>query len=141
MGGANHPRLGVSILLQQRDEVLLIKRGKPPFAGHWSLPGGTVEFGERLREAAARELFEETGLSAQLEPVPVEIVELVPDTATGTRHFVIAIFLARQPEGRLRPGDDAADAAFFHADTLGRLSMTPGTAARILRLIGGLRPE
>lgn len=141
MGGSNHPRLGVSVLLQQRDEVLLIKRSKPPFAGHWSLPGGAVEFGERLREAAARELFEETGLSAQLDPAPVEIVELVPDTAAGTRHFVIAVFLAWQPDGKLRPGDDAADAAFFGTDTLTGLSMTPGTAARILRLIKGAVAE
>lgn len=136
MNDSDHPRLGVSVFLRHEDKVLLVKRGKDPFAGYWSLPGGSVEFGERLREGAARELFEETGLSAQFEPAPAELVELVPEDHAPGRHFVIAVFRASHPQGTLQPGDDAADAAFFEPGAFADLTMTPGTAARLLRLIG-----
>lgn len=136
MSDSNHPRLGVSVFLRHEDKVLLVKRGKEPFAGYWSLPGGSVEFGERLRDGAARELFEETGLSAELDAVPIEFAELLPDEAAPGRHFVIAVFRGSAPQGELVAGDDAADAAFCDPAAIGELLMTPGTAARVLRLAG-----
>jgi ADP-ribose pyrophosphatase YjhB (NUDIX family) len=59
------PLLGVSVAVWWRRKVLLVKRGKPPLLGLWSLPGGLVEAGEALIDAAARELMEETGIGAE----------------------------------------------------------------------------
>jgi len=58
------PRVGIGIVLLRGDEVLLVKRGKPPGVGQWSLPGGAQELGETAEACARRELFEETGLEA-----------------------------------------------------------------------------
>ncbi|MDN3718421.1 NUDIX domain-containing protein [Roseibium salinum] len=65
------PRIGVSVLCHRDGRVLMVKRGKDPYKGHWSLPGGLVELGETLLEAAERELLEETGAKAHLE-MPAE---------------------------------------------------------------------
>ncbi|MAA97947.1 MAG: ADP-ribose pyrophosphatase [Stappia sp.] len=137
-GPDSRPRLGVSVLVEDDGRVLLVKRAKPPFEGAWSLPGGSVEFAETLGAAARRELLEETGLTADLDGAPVEMVEILPDDARvpGGAHFVIAVFRGRAQGGEPRAGDDAAEAAFVAPETLDALAMTPGTAARIRRLLG-----
>ena len=67
--------MGASIAVFKGDTVLLVQRGRAPFRGLWSLPGGSIEPGESAREAALRELKEETGITAEIEGV-VENVEL-----------------------------------------------------------------
>ncbi|WP_029060144.1 NUDIX hydrolase [Stappia stellulata] len=129
--------LGVSILCRRDRSVLLVQRGKPPFCGHWSLPGGRVEAGETPRVAAERELLEETGLVAELPAEPVEWVDVDSPARDGlpALHFRIAVFLAlRPPGGRLAAGDDAQDAAWVDLSDLDTRPMTPGTANRIRRL-------
>lgn len=137
-GDAPLPRLGVSVLLEHEGRVLLVRRAKPPFEGAWSLPGGSVEFAEKLADAARRELVEETGLIAEVDETPAEIVEILPEDPRipGGGHFVIAVFRARIEDGEPRAGDDAAEAVFVAPETLDALAMTPGTAARIRRLLG-----
>jgi 8-oxo-dGTP diphosphatase len=131
--------LGVSVLCRHAAEVLLVQRGKAPFLGYWSLPGGRVEAGEVPRTAAQRELLEETGLEADLDPDPVEWVEVDSPARDGVPalRFRIAVFLATRPRGTLIAGDDARAAAWVPIADLDRRRMTPGTAARIRRLTGG----
>lgn len=132
---SDFPRLGVSVLCVRGGDVLLVKRGKQPYFGHWSLPGGLVEFGEALADAARRELLEETGTTAQLEPEPVETFDIIQRREDGTAaaHFVLAVFRGTYEDGEARAGDDAADAAWVRTCDLETLMMTPGTAVRILR--------
>jgi 8-oxo-dGTP diphosphatase len=60
------PTIGVSVCVVQAGRVLLTQRARPPFENLWSLPGGHVKRGESLRDAAVRELKEETGINARL---------------------------------------------------------------------------
>lgn len=91
-------------------EVLLIRRGKPPRLGEWSLPGGRIEWGERAAEAALRELKEETGVEGEV----LGLLDVV-DGLFGERHYVLVDYAVRWTSGEVHAGDDAADAAFWPA--------------------------
>ena len=104
------PAPTVGVVCVRGDEVLLIRRGTPPRLGEWSLPGGRIEYGETLAAAAARELYEETGVRAELLGLLAVIDGLFLEM---DRHYVLIDYLARWTSGEPRPGDDAADARFF----------------------------
>ena len=107
------PVAAVGVICLRGDQVLLIRRGQPPRLGEWSLPGGRVEPGETLRDAALRELAEETGVEADLGPL-VDVVDgIFPESG---RHYVLIDFAARWLSGEPVAGDDAADARFWPLD-------------------------
>ena len=132
-----------AIAFDRRGRVLLVQRGRPPGEGLWTVPGGRIEPGETAAAACAREVAEETGLTAEV----LELAELVerigrgPDGALAY-HFVILDFLVRVPDGAApRPGSDAAAAGWFTAEELDALPTTDGLApvlerARALALAG-----
>ena len=104
------PTPAVGVVCFRDDDVLLIRRGRPPRAGQWSLPGGRIEPGERTIDAGLRELMEETGVTAEILGL-VDVVDgLFP--AEG-RHYVLIDYAARWTEGEPRPGDDAVEAVFL----------------------------
>ncbi len=107
MTHSHSPIPAVGIVCLRGDDVLLIKRGKPPLAGAWSLPGGHIEYGERARDAALRELREETGTEAEIVGL-IDVVDGLFD-----RHYVLIDYAARWLSGAPRAGDDAAEARFF----------------------------
>lgn len=103
------PVAAVGVVCLRGEEVLLIRRGRPPRLGEWSLPGGRIEWGERAEDAALRELKEETGVEARLTGL-IEVVDgLFP--AEG-RHYLLVDYAAEWVSGEPVPGDDAAEAAF-----------------------------
>jgi len=87
--------------------VLLVRRGREPLKGHWTLPGGVLEVGETLADGVAREVQEETGLEVEA----VELVELLDRIHREERqvryHYVIADYLCRVKGGELRAASDA----------------------------------
>jgi len=120
------PRLGVGILVFKQERCLLILRGQEPHKGKWTLPGGLVQVGETLAQAAARELYEECGIRAQLLSGP-HLFEFIQNEAGGTLfHFVIADFIGKYLEGELRAASDAADAAWIDLEALNQMQLTPG---------------
>jgi len=101
------PLVGVGAVVVEAGRVLLVRRGKEPLKGHWSLPGGLLEVGESLTEGVIREVREETGLTVE----PVELVELLDRIhREGERvryHYVIADYLCRVTGGELAAASDA----------------------------------
>ena len=119
------PVPAVGVVCFRGSEVLLIRRGTPPKQGEWSLPGGRVEPGEPVREAALRELEEETGVEAELIDL-IDVVDAIFHNRIGdliTRHYVLIDFVAVWLAGEPVAGDDAADARFFHLSEVGSLAM------------------
>jgi 8-oxo-dGTP diphosphatase len=90
------------------DEVLLIRRGKPPRQGQWSIPGGRIELGETTVAAALRELAEETGVAAEI----LGLIDVV-DHFGGDHQYVLVDYAAAWIAGEPVAGDDAAEARFF----------------------------
>ena len=128
------PVVAVGVLIIQDDRVLLVQRARPPAVGSWTVPGGKVELGESLEEAAHRELLEETNLTATLGPI-VEILDRVIRDEAGeiAYHFVILDFLGSNPRGELRAASDSLDARFVPLAELDRYVLTDGLTAVIAR--------
>ena len=111
---------GVSGLIVRDGRVLLVRRGKEPFKGHWSLPGGGVEPGETLREAVKREVREETGFEVDVGRVAGYREGFEPD------HHVVIAFHAEVIGGELCAGDDATECEFVAPDEVFFRETTPG---------------
>ncbi len=101
------PMVGVGAVIVHDGRVLLVRRGREPLKGHWSLPGGVLEVGESLHAGLVREVKEETGLTVE----PIELVELLDrihrDGERVRYHYVIADYLCRVQGGELQAASDA----------------------------------
>jgi len=126
------------IAFDDQGRVLLVQRGRPPGVGLWTVPGGKVEPGERLAEAVAREIREETGLTVVVG-APVEIIERFGDGRDGDPpyHFVIIDYAVTVTGGALAAADDVADARWFEWDELNGLPVTQGLVAVLERARAG----
>lgn len=82
-----NPAVAVNVIVEDRGRILLVKRNKHPFKGRWSLPGGYVEYGETVEQAAQRELLEECGIKVRLD----QIVGVYSDPERQLKKHVIAI--------------------------------------------------
>ena len=115
------PILSVGAVVFRRDEVLLVRRGRPPFAGHWSIPGGKVEPGETMREAVLREVAEETGVRARVIGL-IDAFDAMPERPDAPQ-FALIDFACEHVAGEAKAGDDAAEAEFVPLpEALSRLS-------------------
>ena len=118
------PEVCVGAIVVDEGDLLLIRRGRGPAQGEWSIPGGRVESGELLAEAVVRELLEETGLEGICEDL-VGWVERIGDE----RHHVILDFRVTLLERRTpTAGDDAAEAAWVPLGDVAELALTEGLA-------------
>ena len=134
------PIVGVGVVVWRHDKVLMIKRGKPPRVGQWSLPGGAQRLGETLADTARREVREETGIEIELGDI-VATLDLIDrdDEARVRYHYTLVDFVAEGMQSDLRPGDDAADARWFSRDEVERLDLWSETV-RIIDLAAEKRP-
>lgn len=114
------PVVGVGVVVLDEGRILLIKRGREPQKGLWAVPGGKVDYGESMRDAARREAAEETGLE-----VEVGDVVWVGEVIEKEFHLVIIDFEARMKGGVLRPADDADDARWVPLDEASDYPLTP----------------
>ena len=113
----NRPLIGVGVIVLRGagddSEVLLIKRGKPPRQGSWSLPGGRQRLGETVRETAVREVGEETGCAVSVTAL-LDVVDSITRDAAGEieYHYTLVDFLAEWESGAAAPQGDAAAVAW-----------------------------
>jgi 8-oxo-dGTP diphosphatase len=106
----DHPVVGVGGVVVHRGRVLLVRRGREPLKGQWSIPGGLLELGEELAAGVRRELKEETGL--EVEPLEALVVfdRIFREGSRVRYHYVIVDYACRWKRGRLRPASDVLDA-------------------------------
>jgi ADP-ribose pyrophosphatase YjhB (NUDIX family) len=127
------PIVGAGAVIVQSRRVVIVQRANEPLKGEWSIPGGAVEIGERVRECAAREALEETGLEVEVGEV-LEILDNIYPDAQGRPlyHYVLIDFFCRPRKGELRAGGDAIEARWATAEELDRLGVADSTK-RVIR--------
>ena len=127
------PRAAASATSFRGRDLLLAVRGKGELTGYWSLPGGHVEPGERVAETAAREVAEETGVTARILGL-VDVHDVVIREPDGDlrAHYVLAVHWGRWEAGEPAGASDVKEARFFRLDELGGLKLTDG-AERLIR--------
>jgi 8-oxo-dGTP diphosphatase len=119
-----HPLVGVGAVIVEDNRALLIRRGHAPLLGEWSLPGGVLECGETLRDAAMREAREETGLTVEVgEMLGVYERVIRSDDGRVRYHYVLIDFLCRPVSGDLKAGSDAAEVGWFRGEELPALKL------------------
>lgn len=128
------PLVGVGSIIVEGARVVLVKRGHAPLLGEWSIPGGVLEIGETVREAAQREALEETSLTVE----PLELLgifdRVVRDEHGRVKyHYVLIDFLCRRVAGELCAAGDAAECRWFTPEEIARLPL-PADTAEVIRM-------
>ena len=119
------PAVAVGAVVFHRQRVLLVKRGNPPSLGEWAIPGGSVELGETLQQAAEREILEETGVTIRAGEPVFCFDAIVREPSGKVRfHYVITYVLADYVAGEPVASDDALDARWVAADELDNLTVS-----------------
>jgi len=131
------PQVAVGAIVIKDNRVLLVKRGKAPSNGQWAIPGGRVELGETLQEAAERELLEETNIEISAgEPAYCFDVIVRDDKDQVQYHYVIIDLKADYVSGEVQRGDDAVEAAWIAPEEIGSLPVNQ-TTRHVLRGVVG----
>jgi 8-oxo-dGTP diphosphatase len=122
------PLVGVGAVIIQDSRVLLVKRAHPPLQAQWSIPGGVLEVGELVREAAVREAREETGLVVE----PADLLGVYDRVLRNAEqrvqyHYVLIDFLCRRVAGELAAASDAAEVCWFTREELPALKLAEDT--------------
>jgi 8-oxo-dGTP diphosphatase len=118
------PVLAVGAVVVDHDRLLLVRRGRGPAEGHWSVPGGRVERGETLAEAVTRELREETGLDGVCGPLLGWAERIADDEHHVILDFEVTLIEDRPPVA----GDDAAEVAWVDLHEVAEWNLVPGLA-------------
>jgi len=114
-----NPKLTADGVVLEKDKILLIKRKNNPFKGKWALPGGFVEYGEKVEVTVIREVYEETGLKTSI----IKLFGVYSDPNRDPRgHTVTIVYLLSITGGKLKGDDDALAAKFFNVKKLPDLS-------------------
>jgi 8-oxo-dGTP diphosphatase len=129
-----HPVVGVGAVVVRDGKALIVKRAHEPRKGEWSLPGGLLELGESLQDAARREIKEETSLDVVIGPIIETFDRVHRDDAGRIRyHFVIVDFVCWSDTGDAIPGSDAEGCAWVAADQLDDYAVNAHAKDVILR--------
>ncbi len=128
------PISSVGAVVRKGGKILLVKRGQEPGKGMWSIPGGAIELGETIYEAAAREVLEECSVKIKIEQVLDAVENIVKDGRGRIRfHYVIIDLQAEYSGGRLKAGTDAAECGWFTPAEAAKMNLTPTLRAMFLR--------
>jgi 8-oxo-dGTP diphosphatase len=127
------PLIGVGAVIVSSNRVLLVRRDSEPLRGEWSVPGGLLELGERLRDGARREAREETGLEVEPGEV-IEVFDTILTDALGRTqyHYVLIDYLCRPISGEERAGSDVSDVRWVTLAALPAMGLRE-TIERVVR--------
>lgn len=126
------PLAGVGAIVWKDDAVLLVKRGREPLKGRWNVPGGLQELGETTREAACREVREETGIEIDIIHLAGTLDVIRRDGRNRVQNqYTLIDYGAEWRSGEAIPGDDAVEARWVPLDEIADYDVMPDTVRLI----------
>ena len=132
----DRPIVGVGAVVVQNGQALVVRRATEPLKGEWSIPGGMLELGEKLRDGIAREVLEETGLIVEVGEVLDVFDSIFPDVAGKTQyHYVLIDFVCYPTAGLLQASSDVSDAKWVSAEEASQLGMKSATVGVICKAL------
>jgi ADP-ribose pyrophosphatase YjhB (NUDIX family) len=132
----DRPIVGVGAVVVQNGRALVVRRATEPLKGEWSIPGGMLELGERLRDGIAREVLEETGLAVEVGEVLDVFDSIFPDSEGKTQyHYVLVDFVCYPTAGTLEASSDVSDAKWVSAEEASQLGMKSATIGVICKAL------
>ena len=136
------PIIGVGAVIVSGDRALLVRRATEPLKGEWSVPGGVLELGEKLRDGAAREAWEETGLQVEVGEVVDVFDSIFPDAEGRTQyHYVLIDFLCRPLAGEAVAGSDVSEVRWVTESDLAGLGLRDSTAQVVRKGLAAARKQ
>jgi len=130
-----YPIVGVGMVVKDGDKIVVVKRKWDPGKGRWSIPGGLLELGEKIRDGAKREVKEETGLETEIDGL-IDVEENISyDINNKIRfHYVLVDFFGHPTGGNLRPATDAEDVRWVYLNEIDELPVTNTLKRLILKM-------
>jgi len=117
------------------DELLLIRRGNPPFQGYWSVPGGKVNWGEPLEDALKREIREELQVEVEVEKLAGIVESIIEENGEVKYHYILIDYFCRISSGSPKASSDAVEVRWVPLSEIQRLEVTP-SLIKLLRDLG-----
>ena len=138
----DRPILGVGAVIVSGDRALLVRRATEPLKGEWSVPGGVLELGEKLRDGAAREALEETGLRVEAGEV-LDVFDSIFTDADGRTqyHYVLIDFLCRLRAGEAVAGSDVSEVRWVTESDLAGMKLRESIAQVVCKGLAATREE
>jgi ADP-ribose pyrophosphatase len=132
------PLVGVGAVAVKDGKILVVRRAFEPGAGKWSVPGGLVELGEKLSDACAREMLEETGIEIEILEL-INVFDMIDRDETGRvrYHYVLADFLAKPVGGTERPNAEVTEMRWVTHEEAKELDLTRTARRALDELFGG----
>ncbi len=131
------PIIGVGAVIVSGGRALLVRRATEPLKGEWSVPGGALELGEKLRDGAAREALEETGLQVEAGKVLDVFDSIFSDPDGRTQyHYVLIDFLCRPLAGEATAGSDVSEVRWVTESDLAGLNLRDSIAKVVRQGLG-----
>jgi len=128
------PIAAAAAVIVREGKILIIKRKFPPNEKKWSIPGGVIEIGEPVREAAVREVREETGLDVRIDGIVDVVDNIIYEGERVKYHFVNCDFLAEYVSGDVKTNEEVLEYAWIEEGDMKKYDMTKG-AAYVIRLV------
>jgi len=133
----DQPLVGVGAAIIDGSRILLVRRGQDPGRGLWSIPGGLIELGEKVRDAVLREVKEETGLEIQIERLLDVADSIFRDEQERIHfHYVVVRFLARPVTTLVEPRSDVFEAKWVEFNDIARFPLTEGAEKLVRTFLG-----
>jgi 8-oxo-dGTP diphosphatase len=134
------PIVGVGAVVVQGDRALIVRRATEPLKGQWSIPGGMLELGEKLREGLAREVLEETALEVEVGDVLDVVDSIFPDAEGRTQfHYVLIDYRCKVRGGTATAGSDVSEVRWVTSEELDGLGMKEVTMGVIRKALKSSR--